>query len=223
MKRIPEPEELMDDAAQALAYAEADFSASNELFVELFENLYQESFKEHALDLGCGPADIPIRLARRHPACRIDALDGAQAMLDLAVSAIGQEEQLADRITLQCTFLPALDLARDYYAAVLSNSLLHHLANPMDIWTTVSHCARPGAAVVVMDLLRPESSAEVDALVRTYAADAPEVLRSDFRNSLYAAYTLEEVRQQLNGTGLCGLTVAQVSDRHLAVTGFLPN
>ena len=72
-------------------------------------------------------------------------------------------------------------------------------------------------------MLRPESSAVVDTLVGIYAADAPEVLRSDFRNSLYAAYTLDEVRQQLKDSGLTSLAVAQVSDRHLAVSGYLPN
>ena len=35
------------------------------------------------LDLGCGPADIPLMLIRRHPQLAIDAVDGAPAMLDL--------------------------------------------------------------------------------------------------------------------------------------------
>ena len=35
MRRIPEPE-LMDDAEQAKAYAEADFSEPNQRFLELF-------------------------------------------------------------------------------------------------------------------------------------------------------------------------------------------
>ena len=36
MERVLEPE-LMDDPAQALAYAQADFDDSNSLFIELFE------------------------------------------------------------------------------------------------------------------------------------------------------------------------------------------
>ena len=50
----------------------------------------------------------------------------------------------------------------------------------------------------------------------------PEVLRRDFRNSLFAAYTVAEVQSQVEAAGLGGLHVAAVSDRHLAVRGQLP-
>ncbi len=219
MKRIPESEELMDEADQTLAYAEADFSASNNLFIELFETLYSGEFDGEALDLGCGPADIPIRFARRYPQARIDALDGAQAMLDLAQTAINTSG-LEQRIQLHCQYLPATDLKKQYHA-LLSNSLLHHLHDPLDLWRTISNSARPGATVLVMDLLRPESPQQVDALVREYASDAPDVLRRDFEASLYAAYTLNEIQAQLAAADLQGLEVSHVSDRHLAVQGRL--
>jgi len=219
MKRIPEPEELMDEADQALAYAEADFSASNALFIELFEQLYGNEFNALALDLGCGPADIPIRFAKRYPQARIDALDGAQAMLDLAQKSI-QNHGLEQRISLHCQYLPATDLQGKYHA-LLSNSLLHHLNDPLDLWHSIRAAAGAEATVLVMDLLRPESPQRVSELVREYAADAPEVLRRDFEASLYAAYTLDEVREQLAAAGLHGLDVSQVSDRHLAVRGVI--
>lgn len=218
MKRIPEPDELMDEAEQALAYAEADFSASNELFMDLFGALHPKPFGGTAIDLGCGPADIPLRFASAYPDSLIDAVDGAQAMLDLASAAIG-EKQLTKQISLHCKYLPALDLPDKHYDAVLSNSLLHHLNEPADLWLTIGHSARPGASILVMDLLRPKDKSTVDELVAIYAQDAPEVLRADFRNSLFAAYTLEEVKQQLVDAGLDNLEVRQVSDRHLAVSG----
>jgi len=218
MKRIPEPEELMDEAGQALAYAEADFSASNELFIDLFKARCPEPFIGQAIDLGCGPADIPIRFVSAYPNCRLDAIDGAQAMLNLASAAI-EDKQLGKQISLHCKYLPALDLASGHYDAVLSNSLLHHLNNPADLWLSIAHCARPGASILVMDLLRPQDEISVDELVALYADDAPEVLRMDFRNSLFAAYSLQEITQQLANAGLGHLEVSQVSDRHLAVSG----
>lgn len=219
MKRIPETEELMDEANQALAYAEADFSASNSLFIELFQQLHDGEFVGKALDLGCGPADIPIRFAHQYPQAKIHALDGAHAMLDLAQQAV-DEEKLSSRIKLHCQYLPAADLGGDF-DALLSNSLLHHLRHPGDLWQTINSCARDGATVLVMDLLRPESPLLVDELVKTYAGDAADILRHDFEASLYAAYTLEEVSAQLAAASLSGLDVKQVSDRHLAVMGQL--
>ena len=218
MKRIPEPEELMDEAEQALAYAEADFSAANELFMDLFKAQYSTPFEGSAIDLGCGPADIPIRFASAYQNCQLDAIDGAQAMLNLAADAI-EDKRLNEQIKLHCKYLPALDLIGQHYDAVLSNSLLHHLKNPADLWHTIIHCARPGATILVMDLLRPQDETSLENLVSMYAEDAPEVLRTDFKNSLYAAYTLEEVSQQLADADLGHLEVSQVSDRHFACFG----
>jgi hypothetical protein len=61
-----------------------------------------------------------------------------------------------------------------------------------------------------------------ESLVVTYAADAPEVLRRDFRNSLFAAFEPKEVAAQLREAGLGTLEVGVVSDRHLAVFGRQP-
>jgi SAM-dependent methyltransferase len=222
MKRIPEPEELMDDPAQARAYAEADFSEPNQLFLELFADLHGGPLDGLALDLGCGPGDIPLDFVQRHPAARIEAVDGAPAMLELARAKLAARPELTARVIWRCDHLPCTELPAAGYDAVLSNSLLHHLADPLDLWRTVARCARPGAAVLVMDLARPHSETAVDALVETHALDAPEVLRRDFRNSLFAAYTPVEVADQLVAAGLPPLEVRMVSDRHLAVLGNWP-
>ncbi|MBA1329736.1 hypothetical protein QQ73_00455, partial [Candidatus Endoriftia persephone str. Guaymas] len=64
MKRIPEPVELMDEKAQAKAYAEADFREPNQLFLDRLLALMGDRAPNHALDLGCGPADITLHVAR---------------------------------------------------------------------------------------------------------------------------------------------------------------
>ncbi|MCB1924985.1 MAG: class I SAM-dependent methyltransferase [Gammaproteobacteria bacterium] len=219
MQRIPEPDELMDDAAQAMAYAAADFSEANSLFVELVEQQADGALHGALLDLGCGPADIPILLAQRHAGLQIDAVDGAAAMLDLARERFARDPDMAQRIHLRCDYLPCAALARGGYAHVVSNSLLHHLADPRVMWQTVAQCAADGANVVVMDLARPLSVVAVDGLVETYALNEADVLRRDFRNSLFAAYTVDEVAAQLAAAGLDSLDVRMVSDRHLAVCG----
>jgi hypothetical protein len=71
----------------------------------------------------------------------------------------------------------------------------------------------------MMDLKRPASLEEIDTLMVRYAADAPPVLREDFRNSLLAAYTPAEIHDQLEQVGLSRFEVKVVSDRHLAVIG----
>ncbi len=221
MKRRPEPE-LMDEAEQALAYAQADFSEPNELFLKLLRELKPGDLAgARALDLGCGPADIVLRFLKAFPEATCDALDGSAAMLDLARSALAAWPGVARRCRLVLDALPSAQLAGGGYDLVLSNSLLHHLHDPGVLWRTVRDTARPGALVLVMDLMRPPSASWAEALVATYAADAPEVLRRDFRNSLFAAFEPREVLDQLAEAGLGELEVGVVSDRHLAVFGRL--
>jgi ubiquinone/menaquinone biosynthesis C-methylase UbiE len=216
MERVPEPE-LMDDPAQALAYATADFSEPHEAFVRHFQRLFPEFKRGRVLDLGCGAADITIRFARAYPAARLDGVDGARAMLRHARKAVAKA-QLEPRVALRLLQLPAAGLDNGY-DAVISNSLLHHLAQPATLWQAVARAGRPGAAVLVMDLLRPDSREAASELVRLHAGDAPPVLARDFMNSLLAAYRPEEVARQLGASGLEALDVAVVSDRHWLVWG----
>ena len=72
-----------------------------------------------------------------------------------------------------------------------------------------------------MDLARPDSDVDARALVDEYASGEPEVLREDFYNSLLAAYTVAEIREQLRHSGLGLLAVEMCSDRHWMVSGRL--
>jgi SAM-dependent methyltransferase len=222
MKRVPEPE-LMDAAEQAEAYAAADFDAPNAAFVGHVETfLGRRMLHGRVLDLGCGPADICVRLARRHPGARFDAVDGSAAMLACARRRLEEIPAVAARIRLVEARLPTRTLPAGAYDFVISNSLLHHLHAPAVLWRTVRDCARPGAGVVVMDLFRPHTAVEAQDLVERYAAGEPDVLRTDFYNSLLAAFTPDEVRAQLDREGFGTFEVREVSDRHLLVTGRLP-
>lgn len=222
MKRRPEPE-LMETPEQALAYAQADFTESNGLFIELLRRLDPGPLEgARALDLGCGPADIAIRFLRAWPRATCDALDGSGPMLELARAALDALPGVAARCRLIRDRIPSATLPRHGYELILSNSLLHHLPDPQVLWSTLIQAGKPGAPVLVMDLMRPASAGWVEALVSTYAAGEPEVLREDFRNSLYAAFEPPEVVDQLAKAGLDCLEVGVVSDRHLAVFGRLP-
>jgi ubiquinone/menaquinone biosynthesis C-methylase UbiE len=218
MERIPEPQ-LMDDFEQARAYALADFEEPHSQFIALFrEHFPEEAMEGVALDLGCGPGDITRRFAEAFPACRIHAIDGAESMLMFARQMI-DFGMLHERVRLFKRLLPVESLPKAQYDAVICNSLLHHLEDPMVLWQTVSQFAKPGAAVFVMDLMRPESREQAESMRRRYAAKEPEILQQDFFNSLLAAYTPEEVGAQLQEAGLAQLKVEAVSDRHLIICG----
>ena len=213
MNRVLEPE-LMTDPEQAEAYAAADFATVNQGFVDRFRALFPAFARGRLVDLGCGPADIPIRFCRALPAVTVTGVDGSEAMLVPGRRAVGAAG-LAGRVEL--------GRAPGGFHAVVSNSLLHHMPHPDVFWSEVARLGRAGAPALVMDLHRPESSERAREIVKTYSADEPEVLKRDFFHSLCAAFTLAEVRSQLARAGLDRLRCEMVSDRHWVAWGQLPS
>lgn len=218
MNRVLEPE-LMDDPKQAEAYARADFAEENQGFVDRFKEYFPEFSQGKVLDLGCGPADIPIRFAKLYPACQVIGVDASAPMIELGEQAV-KEAGLTDRITLRCEWFEEMAGAR-IVDAVISNSLLHHLPNPLQFWQKLRQLVKPGAPVLVMDLLRPESQEAAQAIVDQYAANEPDILRRDFYNSLLAAFTEDEIGSQLARMNLTRLLIDIPDDRHWVVGGII--
>jgi len=209
----------MLDERQAQAYAAADFAEPHGRFLSLLrEKLPELPSTGRALDLGCGPGDISLRFARSFGNWSVDAVDGSPAMLELGRRGAA-EAGLASRVRFHEIMLPADSLPHQSYLLLLSNSLLHHLPDPAILWSSVRRWAQPGSGVFVMDLLRPASRDEARALVELHCGDEPEVLRTDFFNSLLAAYRATEIRSQLERAGLGYLQLEAVSDRHFIVWG----
>jgi SAM-dependent methyltransferase len=218
MQRIPEPE-LMDDPVQAEAYAAADFDEAHSRIVAAFEVCFPDArVAGRILDLGCGPGDISCRFAARYPACTVIGLDGSSAMIRLA-NRRRADDVAGERVRFVEGLLPDAPIPDGPYAAIVSNSLLHHLHRPEVLWQAIDTLADRGTCIYVADLRRPQDADAARRLVREYAADEPEILQRDFYNSLLAAFTPAEVEAQLAAAGLAGLRVEVISDRHLLLHG----
>lgn len=216
MQRTLEPE-LMEDVAQARAYAQADFAEENQRFVDRFRDYFPDWTSGHVVDLGCGPGDIPIRFLRAYPEARVTAVDASRPMLDLATEAVAAAG-LTNHITLCCERFQSVVLS-EQADVLLSNSLLHHIPNPLQFWFRLKQLAKPGVCILVMDLLRPESAEAAQALVEQYAAGEDPILKRDFYHSLLASFTEDEVAAQLAEMNLSRLLIDVPDDRHWVVGG----
>jgi ubiquinone/menaquinone biosynthesis C-methylase UbiE len=216
--RVLEPE-LMDDEAQSRAYAKADFGVSNQRFVDGLVHDFPSHLRR-VVDLGCGPGDVVVRLAHAARHAQIIAVDGSAPMIALARHAV-RSAGVDTRVAVLKGVLPGLSLEAHVFDAVLSKDLLHHLPDPSVLWHEVVQLGRSGAAVYVMDLIRPATPESARGIVEAVAGNEEPILRQDFFNSLCAAFTVEEVSGQLRAAGLEHLEVTRSGDRHLLVRGHL--
>ena len=222
MQRVPEPE-LMTGAEQVRAYAQADFEEPNALFSSWVLDRAPDAPAAACVDLGCGPGDIVRRLAAARPRWSFDGIDGSPPMIEYARQATPAADAHRIRFRVMRIAAGGVEPPRPRrlggYDLGLSNSLLHHLSDPADLWAVLQDWLSPRAHLFVMDLLRPDTPEDAAATVNAYAADEAEALRRDFHHSLLAAYRPAEVAAQLAAAGLAHLRVEQVSDRHLMVWG----
>lgn len=222
MERVLEPE-LMNDPEQVAAYAGRDLDSAYRLFVQYFQKYFPALVPDGAiLDLGCGPAGIPLRFAQLFPNCQIHGVDGAPLMLAYGRQA-AQREGLEQQVQLFHGILPdRLNIPRRRYEVIISNGFLHHLADPMILWDAVRDYSQPNAAILVIDLLRPTSEQQSRVVVDKYLPDAPLLLRQDMMRSLGAAFTLDEIASQLQKANLSGnLCLSMATPFQFAVYGTL--
>jgi len=210
LPRVLEPE-IMDSPEDARDYHHMDHSEVNRSFVD---DLAAAGFVGgDVLDLGTGTAQIPIEIARRDWECRIMAADAAIAMLDRARLNI-EVAGLTRVIQLSFCDAKATPYATAMFDWVISNSLVHHLADPWPALQEAWRVTRPAGRLFFRDLLRPATEPDWQHLVDTYAAKCNDRQRHMFENSLRAALTLDEIRDLVAALGCPAETVTPTSDRH---------
>ena len=209
LTRVLEPE-CMDTVEEAVQYDLMDHSEVNKAFVDRFLEIGGAG---HVLDVGTGPAHIPIELCRRRADVRVTAVDAARAMLERAAARV-REAGLSGRVRLSLADGKKLAFADGAFDAVMSNSIVHHLADPRPFLREVRRLVKPGGVLFVRDLFRPESEAALEGLVAKHTAGATAEQRGLFAASLRAAFTVDEVRAMLAECELGDLRVAASSDRH---------
>jgi ubiquinone/menaquinone biosynthesis C-methylase UbiE len=218
LARLLEPE-VMDSDADAREYDAMDHAAVNAQFVTDLLSILGTDSQLQILDLGTGTAQIPIELCCRAPRVQVTAVDAAESMLNLAranVAAAG----LTNRIEL--VHADAKVLAGKQCDAVISNSIVHHIAEPRTVIGTAICLTAPGGLLFHRDLARPRDKSQLERLVASYAGDATPYQRKLFDESLRAALTLEEVRELVAEFWFPHDTVQMTSDRHWTWSGRRP-
>ena len=118
------------------------------------------------------------------------------------------------RIRLERVDAKRLPYADGQFAAVMSNSIVHHMPQPREVLAEAVRVVRAGGLIFIRDLARPRDDEQVRELVRTYAGQASDHQRQLFDDSLRAALSVEEMCALVVELGYAADTVNATSDRH---------
>lgn len=178
-ERIPEPE-LMQDFQQCWNYH--DMHRTQPDIVSMWLDIYHDTVnitRGTVVDLGCGTADQIVALLTMHPELTAVCYDASKAMCMIARENV-RAHQLEDRITVIQADLYA---ATGTYDVAMSSRALHHLSDTAEFWKLITGLS---PTFLVCDLERPDSEDLI-----------PSDMDTDIQNSLRAAYTVSEIREQV--------------------------
>jgi ubiquinone/menaquinone biosynthesis C-methylase UbiE len=213
MRRTLEPE-VMDTPEEADGYDAMDHSVPNAAFVERLWELGARGGR--MLDIGTGPGHIPLLVAARFPEARIVGVDLALHML-----AHAERHRAVSPHGARVAFLQGnargLDFADASFDAVFSNTILHHIPDPVPFLREARRVLRPGGALLIRDLYRPPTPERALELVALHAAGETPSNRELLRASLHAALTVEELRAAAAEAGLGDAELVVDTDRHVSL------
>lgn len=201
--------EVMDTPEEAVDYDAMDFTVVNQAFAQRVVELGPE--RAIILDAGTGTARIPILIAQLRPAWQIVAIDLAQSMLALAEKNV-VAAQCQSQIRLEYVDAKLLPYANASFDGVISNSLLHHLPNPLPFLRELQRILKPNGFIFLRDLLRPQTPEQLEQYLE--AVDYNDHQAQLFRDSLQAAFSFAEVETLLQTVQIPGLEIYQSSDYH---------
>jgi len=186
--RIPELTPLMTDTNQCVAYNKY---ASNSVQLQEYIQTYQSliAIKQGTIiDLGSGTCNFVIALAQNFPNLDFVCYENSPAMIKIAKDNITLAG-LNSRIQL---IQDDIFNATGKYDVVLANRLLHHMDKTIEFWKLINSLSEN---VLVIDINRPPT--HIIDHIQENDKYQDDVYKEDLISSLRAAYSLEEVTEQI--------------------------
>ena len=218
--RHPEPE-VMHDSGEVEAYssaaAQAYLNKVDDTFVTHVLRLVNRRERGRALDIGTGPGQIVIKLARRLTRWKFVAVDRSSHMIADAVANLAAAgPEFAGRVEFQIADANALPYPDATFDLVTCNSVLHHMAEQERLLAEIGRLVKPRGAVLLRDLRRPNRlvhSWHVGHHGRHYAGKMRELYEASVR----AAYIAPELQKMVETSRLIGVRVFNEPSTHIGV------
>jgi trans-aconitate methyltransferase len=143
--------------------------------------------------LGTGTGEYLLALENKYPKLIITGFDGSEPMVQIAQGLV---ELHSSSVRVRHRSFKDIDEKAN---CVISTNTLHHMHDPYIFWDCVKKIA---PKIFVMDLIRPNSISIASNIVDVFAHNESNEFKSDYYNSLLAAFSPKELQEQIKGTNL---------------------
>ncbi len=220
LQRFPEPE-VMDDLGEVEAYssaaAQAHLSKIDDSFVSHALRLVHRRERGRALDIGTGPGQIVVKLARNLTRWKFVAVDRSSHMIADAVANLAAAgPEIAGRVEFHVADANALPFPDAVFDLVICNSVLHHMAEPERLLGEIARVVKPRGAVLLRDLRRPSRLA-FRWHVRRHGRHYSGKMRELYEASVRAAYIVPELQRLAETSRLGGVRVFNAPVTHIGL------
>ena len=210
--------EVMDEEDEVAAYldgvATAHLDRMDDTFVaRVLSKLTRRRPK--VLDLGTGTGAIPVKMARHREDLIIVGVDRAANMLKQArmrAAAAG----VSDRVSFRKADGRRLPFPDRTFDMVISNSLMHHIPDPVPALDELARVLAPGGAVFIRDLRRPRRDL-VARHIRKHGRYYRGTMLRLFGDSVRAAFTVAEMEQIVRRSRLSRVRVGRQMETYLVI------
>ncbi|MDA8093098.1 MAG: class I SAM-dependent methyltransferase [Betaproteobacteria bacterium] len=206
LPRVPEPQLIMDDDAQNEAFEQVGREDGLLAFVHLYQALQIAPLLRHGdrvLDLGCGPANQLVQVARLNPRAHFTGLDAAAGMLAQARETVRRGGVTnIEPVHGDMTTLSGFDDGS--FDAVMSTLSLHHLPDEAALVRTMQAARRvlkPDGAIYLIDFGRLKRAATQRFLAEDRRDLQPDAFTRDYLNSQRAAFSVGELSRAAQAFG----------------------
>jgi ubiquinone/menaquinone biosynthesis C-methylase UbiE len=219
LQRVAEPE-VMDDSAEVEAYSSATaqsyLNAIDDTFVEHAARLARGRERGRALDIGTGPGQIVLKLARQLTRWKFIGVDRSPNMIAQGLASLGTAAELAGRVQFYVADGNQLPFRDWTFDLVVCNSVLHHLAEPQKLLTEITRLAKPGGAILLRDLRRPSRLA-YPLHVRRHGRHYQGLMYKLYCDSVRSAYTVEELQDLLDCSPMRRAKIFEHARTHIGI------
>jgi ubiquinone/menaquinone biosynthesis C-methylase UbiE len=217
-RRVLEPE-VMEEPEGVAAYVDG---ASEEHLERLDAGFVRAAVRwarsgARVLDVGTGSGSIPLKMALRRPDLTLVGVDLSEGMLRAARERL-KSAGLGGRLRFRRADARRLPFRRGSFDLVISNSLIHHLADPVPVLDEIARVLAPGGRIFLRDLRRPGPS-RIRAHIRRHGRFYKGEMLRLFDASVRAAFKVAEVRELVGLSRLAGCRVRPQLETYLVVEG----